>query len=169
MLQIESTYPASCMKPASVNSMLKWQITITEQKVYKFKTCQDVKNRYTQHIIRQVKRPDFRSLIATWLWIASGTVCPHSSADSILTQDRIYWWPLAYMYVYKYCTRPASTREPETNFSAMKSQGNLKILCSLKICLSYVTLWQMTECGVSRWDMWMSVKNWRQQIATKTC
>ena len=31
------------MTPASVNSMLKWQITITEQKVYKFKTCQDVK------------------------------------------------------------------------------------------------------------------------------
>ena len=41
--------------------------TIPEQKVFKFKTCQDVKNRYTKHIIRQVKRPDFRSLIATWL------------------------------------------------------------------------------------------------------
>ena len=63
--------------------MLKWQITITEQKVFKYKTCQDVKiNRFTQHIIRQVKRPDSRSLIATWLWIALGTVCPHSSANS---------------------------------------------------------------------------------------
>ena len=36
-------------------------------KVLKFKTCRDVKNRYTQHSIRQGKRPDFRSLIATWL------------------------------------------------------------------------------------------------------
>ena len=30
-------------------------------KIFKYKTCQDVKNRYTQHNIRQVKRPDSRS------------------------------------------------------------------------------------------------------------
>ena len=27
VLQIESTYPASCMTPAPVNYMLKWQMT----------------------------------------------------------------------------------------------------------------------------------------------
>ena len=31
-------------------------------KKIKYKTCQHVKNMYTQYIIREVKRPDYRSL-----------------------------------------------------------------------------------------------------------
>ena len=47
-----------------------------EQKVCKYKTCQDGKNRYTQQ--RQVKRPDSRSLeLLGYEYIYKGFIFKH--------------------------------------------------------------------------------------------
>ena len=61
------------------------------QKIYECKTCHDEDEQaYITHICK-VKRPDSRGLIATGLWIASGTVL------STLISNRIYF-SIYFMY-----------------------------------------------------------------------
>ena len=62
-------YIDSIEKPSSTHPYIHIYFTACgPQKLFEYKTCQDVKNRYAQHI-RQFKRPDTRSLIAALLYI----------------------------------------------------------------------------------------------------
>ena len=69
------------MTPASVNLMLKWQITIKEQKVLKYKTCQDVETGihnilYVKSKKEQSTNLQYNNIKCWWTYLLLNRILP---------------------------------------------------------------------------------------------